>query len=86
MSSKVPKVNKGSFLVALILSVLVVFIGIFIMSKKQDLDFDEVGSFGLANNTYQLDIEDYKIYTGEELLLKYAAVKSGEEFNVKCFF
>ncbi len=86
MSSKVPKVNKGSFLVALILSVLVVFIGIFIMSKKQDLDFDEVGSFGLANNTYQLDIEDYKIYTGEELLLKYAAVKSGEEFNVKNVF
>lgn len=86
MSSKAPKVNKGSFLVALILSVLVVFIGLFIMSKKQDLDFDEVGSFGLANNTYQLDIEDYKIYTGEELLLKYAAVKSGEEFNVKNVF
>ena len=61
MSKTAPKVNSGKFVVTLILSVLVVFIGIFIMSKKQDLDFDEVGSFGLANNTYQLDIEDYKI-------------------------
>lgn len=86
MSKTAPKVNSSKFVVTLILSVLVVFMGIFIMSKKQDLDFDEVGSFGLANNTYQLDIEDYKIYTGEELLLKYAAVKSGEEFNVKNVF
>ena len=86
MSKTAPKVNSGKFVVTIILSVLVVFIGIFIMSKKQDLDFDEVGSFGLANNTYQLDIEDYKIYTGEEILLKYAAVKSGEEFNVKNVF
>ena len=78
--------NSSKFAVTLILSVLVVLIGMFIMSKKQDLDFDEVGSFGLANNTYQLDIEDYKIYTGEEILLKYAAVKSGEEFNVKNVF
>lgn len=86
MSKRAPKVNSSKFVVTLILSVLVVLIGIFIMSKKQDLDFDEVGSFGLANNTYQLDIEDYKIYTGEEILLKYAAVKSGEEFNVKNVF
>ena len=86
MSKRAPKVNSSKFVVTIILSVLVVLIGIFIMSKKQDLDFDEVGSFGLANNTYQLDIEDYKIYTGEEILLKYAAVKSGEEFNVKNVF
>lgn len=86
MSKRAPKVNSSKFAVTLILSVLVVLIGMFIMSKKQDLDFDEVGSFGLANNTYQLDIEDYKIYTGEEILLKYAAVKSGEEFNVKNVF
>lgn len=86
MSKRAPKVNSSKFVITIILSVLVVLIGIFIMSKKQDLDFDEVGSFGLANNTYQLDIEDYKIYTGEELLLKYAAVKNGEEFNVKNVF
>lgn len=83
MTKIIKKMNSGKVLSILILSVLVVFIGIFIMSKKQDLDFDEVGSFGLANNTYQLDVEDYKIYSGQELLLKYAAVKSGEEFNVK---
>ena len=56
------------------------------MSKKEDLDFDEVGTFGLANNTFQLDIEDFKEYNGEELLLKYASVKDGEEFNISNVF
>ena len=86
MTNKPQKNHNTKIVTMLILSVLVIFIGIFTMSKKQDLDFDEVGSFGLANNTYQLDIEDYKIYTGEELLLKYAAVKNGEQFNVKNVF
>ena len=80
------KKQKNYYLYTLLLSLVVIFIGILIMSKKQDLDFDEVGSFGLANNTYQLDIEDYKIYTGEELLLKYASVKDGERFNIKNVF
>ena len=50
------------------------------------MDFDEIGTFGLSNNTFQLDIEDFKEYSGEELLLKYAAVKDGEEFNVSNVF
>ena len=56
------------------------------MSKKEDLDFDEILTFGLANNSFQLDIEDYKEYNGEELLLQYAAVKEGETFNVENVF
>ena len=66
----------------ILLSIVVIAIGLFFMSKKEDLDFDEVGTFGLANNTFQLDIEDFKEYNGEELLLKYASVKDGEEFNI----
>ena len=78
--------KKNNYLWTILLSIVVLFIGIFIMSKKQDLDFDEVGTFGLANNTYQLNVEDYKTYTGEELLLDYAAVKDGEQFNISNVF
>lgn len=70
----------------ILLSILIIAIGIFWMSRKEDLDIDEVFTFGLANNTYQLDIEDFKEYDGNELLLHYAAVKDGEEFNVKNVF
>ena len=56
------------------------------MSKKEGLDFDELGTFGLSNNTFQLDVADFKEYNGNELLLKYAAVKDGEEFNVENVF
>ena len=70
----------------ILLSILIIAIGIFWMSRKEDLDIDEVFTFGLANNTYQLNIEDFKEYSGNELLLQYAAVKDGEEFNVKNVF
>ena len=72
----------------ILISCVVLLIGIFIMSQKEGMDFDEIGTFGLANNTFQLDIKDYNEseifneYGGEELLLKYTAVKEGEEFNV----
>lgn len=78
--------KKNNYLLAILLSIVVLFIGIFIMSKKQDLDFDEVGTFGLANNTYQLNVEDYKTYTGNELLLNYAAVKEGKQFDISNVF
>lgn len=87
MDIKLKKENKTKKIVyALILSLIVIAIGIFFMSKKEDLDFDEVGTFGLANNTFQLHIEDFKEYTGNELLLKYTAVKDGEEFNISNVF
>ena len=83
---KIENKKNNNFLQIILLSVVVIFIGIFIMSKKQDLDFDEVGTYGLANNTYQLLVEDYKVYSGNELLLNYAAVKDGEEFNISNVF
>ena len=82
--------NKTSHrpLFYILISCVVIVIGLFIMSQKEGMDFDEIGTFGLANNTFQLDIKDFNEsevfteYGGEELLLKYTAVKEGEEFNV----
>lgn len=68
------------------LSLIVVLLGIFYMSKKENLDLDEAYTYGLANNSFQLDIEEFEEYTGEEILLKYAAVKDNEGFNVKNVF
>lgn len=84
--SKTKQDNKHKIVITILLSIVVVLIGIFFMSKKQDLDFDEVGTFGLANNTYQLQVEDYKEYSGNELLLNYASVKDGEGFNIANVF
>lgn len=77
------KQRKMSIVSIILISMVVAFIGFFIMSKKEDMDFDEILTFGLANNSFQLDVEDYKEYNGNDLLLQYAAVKEGEEFNVK---
>ena len=71
-----------SLLFYFLISCAVIIMGIFIMSQKEGLDFDEIGTFGLSNNRFQLDVEDFKEYSGNELLLKYAAVQNGEEFNV----
>ena len=68
------------------LSAIVVLLGIFYMSKKENLDIDEAYTYGLANNSFQLDVEEFKEYTGEEILHKYAAVKDGEEYNVRNVF
>lgn len=89
-NKKIKNINsqgeKQSLLFTILISIVVVLIGLFIMSKKEDMDFDEVLTFGLANNSFQLDVEDYKEYDGNDLLLQYAAVKEGEEFNVKNVF
>lgn len=74
------------FFKILFISLIVVLITIFFMSKKENLDFDEIGTYGITNNTFQLDIEDNVEYNGEELLLKYASVKEGNEFNFKNVF
>ena len=63
------------------LSILVLLIGIFFMSKKENLDIDEMYTYGLANNSFQLDFEEFKEYSGQELLLKYAAANDKTAFN-----
>ena len=85
-NKQIKKSIKHSPIFFILMSIVIIFIGIFIMSKKEGMDFDEIGTFGLANNTFQLDIEDFKEYNGHDLLLKYAAVKDGEEFNVANVF
>lgn len=67
----------------IVLSIIVVLISTFFINKKEDLDIDEMYTYGLSNSSFQLHIEDYKNYTGNELLLDYAAVKSGKEFDIK---
>ncbi|MBQ2205351.1 MAG: hypothetical protein II411_05610, partial [Lachnospiraceae bacterium] len=51
------------------------------MSKKENLDIDEMYTYGLANNSFQLDFEEFKEYSGQELLLKYAAANDKTAFN-----
>ena len=65
-----------------LLSLVVALIAIFFMSKKANLDIDEAYTYGLANNQFQMNIENFKEYTGEELLIDYAAVKENHKFDV----
>ena len=58
------KMEIPRILTGLLLSLVIIFIGIFFMSKKENLDLDEIGTYGLANNTYQLQVTDWKTYSG----------------------
>lgn len=71
---------------AIIISLVVLIVAFTFISKKANLDIDEFYTYGLANNTFQLDIENYKEYTGEELLLNYAAAHEGHLFDAKNVF
>lgn len=80
--------NKADFkiikiLKIIILSIIVICISVFFINQKEDLDLDEMYTYGLANSSFQLNVEDYKNYTGNELLLDYAGVKDGHEFDIK---
>ena len=76
-------INIKNIIKIVILSIIVVCISLFFINKKEDLDLDEMYTYGLANSSFQLNVEDYKNYTGNELLLDYAAVKNGNEFDIK---
>ena len=56
------------------------------MSKKQNFDIDETLTYGLSNNSFQLDVKEFEEYTGNEILLKYAAVKDDNRFDIKNVF
>ena len=70
----------------IILSVIVILISVFFMSQKENLDYDEVSTYGLSNNQFQLIVDDWREYHGMEVLLNYAAVKNGNEFNIENVF
>ena len=76
------KINIPKLFAGLLLSLVIVFIGMFFMSKKENLDLDEIGTYGLANNSYMLQVTDWRAYTGMDLLLGYTAVKTGHEFDI----
>lgn len=67
----------------LFLSAIVILIATFFISKKANLDIDEFYTYGLSNNSFQLNIENFKEYSGEELLLEYTAAKEGHLFDVE---
>ena len=66
-----------------LLTAIVIIIAVFFINKKESLDLDELYTYGLANSSFQLQVEDHREYSGEEILLQYAAVKDGEGFNIK---
>ena len=85
------KMSKNRLLIykiieILLLSTLIIIISISFVSKKENLDYDEMSTYGLANNTFLLNVDENIEMTGEEALLKYASVQEGNEFNIKNVF
>lgn len=86
MKNNIKKINLTSFLKSIFLSIIVIIIASIFISQKENLDLDEVYTYGLANSHFQLDIEDFKTYDGNELLLDYASAKAPYIFNIKNVF
>ncbi len=80
------KIDALNIIKCILLSVVVILIATFFISKKANLDIDEFYTYGLSNNTFQLNIENFKEYSGEELLLDYTASKDGHLFDVDNVF
>ena len=85
------KMSKNRLLIykiieILLLSTLIIIISISFVSKKENLDYDEMSTYGLANNSFLLNVDENVEMTGGEALLKYASVQEGNEFNIKNVF
>ena len=80
------RIDALNIIKCILLSVVVILIAIFFISKKANLDIDEFYTYGLSNNAFQLNIENFKEYSGEELLLDYTAAKDGHLFDVDNVF
>ena len=50
------KENLIKTIKVILLSLVVVLIAVFFMSKKANLDIDEAYTYGLANNTFQMNV------------------------------
>ena len=79
-------VNSKNVFKIIFISVLVFIVSIFLMSLKQNTFIDEIRTFGLANHSFIPVSQNYKSYSGEELILEYASVQKGNEFNFKQVF
>lgn len=82
----IEKIDVSKIFKYLALSIFVFFIGFYFVSEKENLDIDELYTYGLSNSAFQLQIEDYESYDGNDLLLNYTAVKDNEEFNISNVF
>ena len=80
------RIDVLNIIKCIILSIVVILISTFFISKKANLDIDEFYTYGLSNNAFQLNIENFKDYSGEELLLDYTAAKDGHLFDVDNVF
>lgn len=80
------RIDALNIIKCIILSIVVILIATFFISKKANLDIDEFYTYGLSNNAFQLNIENFKEYSGEELLLDYTAAKDGHLFDVDNVF
>ena len=73
--------NNTKILFVVFISLLVFGISSFFVSLKQNFHFDELGSYALANNQFQVMINDYKVYSGDEVLKDYLTVHEGHQFD-----
>ena len=73
--------NNTKILFVVFISLLVFGISSFFVSLKQNFHFDELGSYALANNQFQVMIDDYKVYSGDEVLKDYLTVHEGHQFD-----
>ena len=70
----------------IILSLLVILIAMFFISKKANLDIDEMYTYGLSNSQFQVNVENYKEYSGEELFLSYVSANDSHLFDIQNVF
>ena len=73
--------NNTKILFVVFISLVVFGICSFFVSLKQNFHFDELGSYALANNQFQVMIADYKVYSGDEVLKDYLTVHEGHQFD-----
>ena len=89
MKNKKP-LNKNSkhhkFIFVFLISLIVFLSCAFFVNLKQNFHIDELCSYGLANNQFQMLVDDYKVYTGEQLIKDYLAVHKEYRFDIANVF
>lgn len=78
--------KNSNILFIIFVSILVFGISIIFCSFKNNFQIDELYSYGLANNQFQLLVDDYKSYTGKELINEYLSVHEGKQFDFANLF
>lgn len=74
--------NVGKIAFVITISALVFCVCAIFVHLKQNFHIDEICSFGLANNQFQMIVEDFKEYSGKQLVEDYLVVHKGNEFDI----